>query len=741
MIWASAAAACLADPSVPQARTVLGLYDGRQESEPRDTRLHQFLEFPLNHLGYVINYQDISEGLPPDELDSDVAAVATWFLTPPANRLDYERWAAGAESECGTPVRWLVLGDPGTELHGASSPDRTAFLGYLGLEDGGDETLIGSFATVLDIDPDLLDYESEFLIEPDVYRSTRALPDAQSHLRIAPREDADNQGIDLVVTGPRGAFVHGSASIAFDRRSGQTFWIIDPFKLLAFVLDTRTHPIPDVTTLNGRRIFFSTVGSEGWLDVAPGLDFGQDLQVGAEILRDRVITPFADLPQTVAVLNGDFDPTLSERAAALGKAVAAQLFELPQVMIASNGESMIRTWQFFSTYDRGTETRQIDEFNASDAGDDVAGLFNVAVKNLGGAFANPGGGATPNAPRKYTSAVFELDREIVGALTAAAELVPGGRDASLFEWSGDARPFEGALAAAREAGYPAIGGGGGVYNTFSPSISNLSPFSAPVGKEMQVYDGLSGDSAYTGYWTTPLFGFHALHGTLNATESPRRMKPFHLKYSARSMIDFGTRSAVQDALEMARAESFIPIVAAEYVRTVEGFLTARVVQEGDKAWRIVNRGALQTIRFDDAEALALDMDASEGVLGARRKDASLYVALLPSATEPVIVLTESADAPMVRSADRFALREGRLTITDMSREPCNVRLTAHGWGPGRMIWEGPPGKSYVMRVVDETGSGGMLQEVNVVSDGNGVLDLALPPLGGQTLGISLAGGC
>ena len=46
-------------------RDVLGLYDGTTEPAAKGTRLHKYLEMPLNHLGYRLTLHDISKGLPP----------------------------------------------------------------------------------------------------------------------------------------------------------------------------------------------------------------------------------------------------------------------------------------------------------------------------------------------------------------------------------------------------------------------------------------------------------------------------------------------------------------------------------------------------------------------------------------------------------------------------------------------------------------------------------------------------
>jgi hypothetical protein len=46
----------------PVPRVVLALYDGTAEAAPRTSRLHRFVELPLNVLGYQLAYHDLGAG-------------------------------------------------------------------------------------------------------------------------------------------------------------------------------------------------------------------------------------------------------------------------------------------------------------------------------------------------------------------------------------------------------------------------------------------------------------------------------------------------------------------------------------------------------------------------------------------------------------------------------------------------------------------------------------------------------
>ena len=74
-------------------RSILALYDGAEESEASETRIHKQLELPLNHLGYRVTYWDLRSGLPPLAEARRHKAIATWFGERIPNPRAYLDWA------------------------------------------------------------------------------------------------------------------------------------------------------------------------------------------------------------------------------------------------------------------------------------------------------------------------------------------------------------------------------------------------------------------------------------------------------------------------------------------------------------------------------------------------------------------------------------------------------------------------------------------------------------------------
>src|SRR5262245_8141824 len=69
----------------PIKREILAIYSGHEEPAPDRTRIHRFVEMPLNYLGYVVTYWDINTGLPTPERTANVHGVVSWFQRPQSN--------------------------------------------------------------------------------------------------------------------------------------------------------------------------------------------------------------------------------------------------------------------------------------------------------------------------------------------------------------------------------------------------------------------------------------------------------------------------------------------------------------------------------------------------------------------------------------------------------------------------------------------------------------------------------
>jgi hypothetical protein len=499
--------------------------------------------------------------------------------------------------------------------------------------------------------------------------------------------------------------------------TGRTKWIIDPFAFFQQAFGAGRFPIPDATTLSGRRMWFSHIDGDGWNNVSYIEDYRDKATVAAGVVLRELIAPYPDLPVAAGVIGADIDERYGMPEA--GRQAARELFALPQVEIASHTYSHPYQWSFFESYDRKLEERLIgpdeSEWKAV-VGDRLRRIAQRVFPGLvhkGSESDVKVAGDDP--PRAYSDFPFDLDQEIRGSVVAAEELAPEGKHATLYLWSGGAEPFQAAIAGTRRLGLRNLNGGDSRIDPDFPSISYVSPLSRVAGSERQIYAANANDYIYITDGGGREHGFLNLDATVKQTESPRRLKPIDVYYHMYAGERPGQLAAVRHHLDAARQAEVAPIFASHYAAIADGFFSAEITSLGDESWLITHRGALQTVRFDDAKGLAVDFGRSIGVIGQQRNGTALYVALDEAFDEIVVAMRpeaslrasrilpeqssrsglsprfqERTDAAAEHAAEGDApyLIEGRWTFRDMRRRECGFTVMTKGFGIGQMTWGG-----------------------------------------------------
>ncbi len=170
---------------------------------------------------------------------------------------------------------------------------------------------------------------------------------------------------------------------------------------LAAWLGESAAPVPDTTTREGRRVFYSHIDGTGFStpSTLPGFP------LCAEVMRDRIIDRYL-LPVTVSVCEADvrcWFPGQQAKDASQFEHIARSIFEMPQVQAASNSFTRPEHWT---------------------AGIDVAAKLN---------------------DRARTSRL-DMEREIAGSMSYIhRRLLPLGKNVSLMLWPSNATPTPEAL--------------------------------------------------------------------------------------------------------------------------------------------------------------------------------------------------------------------------------------------------------------------------------------------------------
>jgi len=719
----------------PVRREILAIYDSREEIRPDQSRIHRLAEMPLNYLGFVVSYWDISAGLPSAERSENLRGIITWLRRPPPPA--FYLWA---QQEVTKGARMVVLGDSGLPSGNTSLADANKLFAEIGFGLTGAAVDI-TYGTRVQRQDALVGFERPLDPVLPAFPIVNTFgSDVTSHIVLEYHEGTQVLASSVVLTSSHGGYAANGYFIYEEPSTGRTKWIIDPFAFFQKAFGVEMMPIPDVTTISGRRMWFSHIDGDGWNNVSYIESYRDKPTIAAGVVLRELIAPYPDLPVAVGVIGADIDERYGGPEAA--RAAARELYALPQVEVATHTYTHPYQWSFFESYDRALEER----INGPDDSEWTAVLGDrmrrVARRLFPGLVHKYAETETKfiddDPPRAFSEFPFDLDQEIRGAITASEEMAPEGKRGTLYLWSGGAEPFEAAIARTRRIGLRNLNGGDSRIDADYPSITYLSPIARSVGAERQIYAGDANDYIFITDGGGREHGFLNLDATITATENPRRLKPINVYYHMFAGERPAQLAAVKHHLDAAREALITPIAASHYAAIADGFFSTQITSLGEQSWLIQNRGALQTLRFDDAAGLTVDLGRSVGVLGERKKGNTLYVALDEAYDEPIVALgpdsTDNAGTPY--------LIDARWTFRDLRRNECGgFTVMAKGFGTGQMTWGGVKPGVYHVSVRDpnetvwddfaEVGADGKLA-LTADADANNPLEIevACTPPGG-----------
>ena len=682
-VWAATSAA-----TGPMPRTILALYNSKDEPEIRFTRIHRVVEMPLNHLGLIVHYRDINSGLPSSREMDSVVGIVTWFLSDAIpNPSAFMSWAEAA-MESGKKL--IIMGDLGVnrDYGGRLTPLTTInhFLAKLGLRNEWSWTRITYDAQFIYKDPAMVEFERPLTgVLPPFDVIKKIDPQAKSYL-VLRRGNVPETESHLVVIGPNGGFVAEGYTIYRSPETPLMQLYLNPFEFFRLAFDTDRLPKLDTTTLYGRRIFYSHLDGDGWRNLTEIGEFKKAGELAAKVILERVIKAFPDLPITVAPIVADIDPEWYGNSRSL--ASAREILSQPNVEAGSHTYSHPLIWEFFVKGDSAAEKKLIRSSMFRLTADAGASELNMHGHEL---------------PRSYYLRPFQLGMEINGSAAFINALLPPGKKVEIFQWSGDTLPYEAAVSAAYAAGLRNINGGDTRLDQEYPSYAWVAPLGRQVGNHWQIYASNSNENTYTDMWRDRYFGFKDLIKTLENTEKPRRIKPFNIYFHMYSGQKLASLNALLANLSHTRTQEIVPITTGNYAAIANGFYSARIISLGDQSWRIEDRGALQTVRFDRAGDLSVDLGKCRGVIGLRRYQGSLYVALDEAEAAPIVTL-KNDDQKNNGPGSQPYLIQARWKIWNMRVRGERLTFSANGFGPGEMIWKVPYAGRYNLSVTSRTGS-------------------------------------
>ncbi len=695
--------------SAPIPRVIFAFYDKDLEGMVRYSISHRTLEMPLNWLGYHLEFYERNDKLP--KWRDDVAGVVL-SLPSGAYMPDMDAYVAWLQQGMNQHKKFLSMGNIGFDVKWADTPtglnEMNKVLSYLGLTNTNQWVGLTYNSKIIYKDLKMVEYERKYPAVLPAYPVLVAQKDVESYLKVGGHSDTGEELIsDLVTTNKNGGFVSESYNFHFDddiQTDGVAMqrWLINPFDFLNKALGAHAQPRPDVTTLNGRRIFYSHLDGDGWNNYSEVSDRSKDPIISAQVLYENIYKQYKKIPFTVAPIVGDLD--IACHGKPQSEQVARDIFALPNVEPASHTHSHPLMWRYFENMHEAGELKYLHKYPAKTG--DKDSLFDLLGKGSENVAANAASWdkivskysavdvpENPldkrmledfETPRSYACAPFDMDMEIQGSADYLQKLAPANKKILLMQWSGDTSPTESALRKTREAGLFNINGGDSRFDPMYASYSYVSPIGIEMGHERQIYSSNSNENTYTSLWSDNFFGFRYLVNTVRNTETPRRISPFNVYYHAYSGEKSAALQALKQNIEFASSQPIIPVFASTYARIANGFYSSKLVQMGENKWRIDDRGGLQTIRFDNATISAVDFANSEGVIGQKHYQGSLYVFLNPKVASPIIALQKMTKLQKTPPAAKPYLISSRWQVQGFEQYRNGLTLAMQGFGSGKI---------------------------------------------------------
>ncbi len=692
----TSAPALAADAPLP--RTVIALYEDKNDGDIRTTLIHSMAEMPLNHLGLMVEYHSISEPLPDLDQRPDVRGVITWFS--PETRMEnpkaYLAWAGHAVD---IGKRFVLLGHSGAAFNRQEQPVALAtinrFLGRLGLTSRGRWNEASYHASYRYNTPEMFFSATPFEGLHPIYE-LMALTGTGNEVHLTAQDPTIGE-TPLLVTGPHGGYASPYYLFrSYERKEEERRqWMIDALEFFRLAFATDDLPKPDTTTLAGRRIYYSHIDGDGWNNVSAVESYRDRGALSSEVIQKEAIEPYPGLPVTVTIIGAEIDPDWTGKKNS--RQVAESVMALPNVEAGSHTYSHPFQWQFFKDGNWQKELPYLSRYPFGHWDPKALGVPETNPTSSDALTKDPLMQGY-HVPRAYANKPFDLNMEVKGSIEEVAALLPKDKKVELLTWPGNCSPWDAPIHLTREAGVQNINGGDSRYDNEYPTYASLAPIGKQVGAERQIYASMSNENTYTSLWSKNYHAYRDLVQTLKNSEFPIRFKPLNIYYHIYTGEKRASLSALLGNLAYASQQDIAPITASHFTRIAESFYRTELVPAGANAWKILNRGALQTIRFDRATDKSVEFAASHGVIGQRHFQGSLYVYLDAEEKNPLITLKDTSPVQLAEEENAY-LVESRWGISNLKRSGRDLRFTAEGYGDGEMVWQLPPG-SYRIRAGD-----------------------------------------
>ncbi len=686
------------------SRRVLALYTAREteHGEPAFTDTHEFLEMPLNHLGFVVDYHDVDKPLPDF---SPYRGVIVWLddyeMAAPEAFLSWLLEASRAGVKLILPAGLDAPSRPGGPTVGHA--ELAEILRRFGLEPAS--YVLPDALPKLRLNtlrPEYFSFETDMARESGPDGIFRARDDSvEVWQRLEAADDPDIHAVTMAAGEAgfwcmRPDWLHYRVNVP--GAIYRVAWNVNPFAMLEAALDSAALPKPDVTTFWGTRGAYSHVDVDGPSNMRQP-DVPGPPRTALQVMFEEVWQKYP-YPVTLGWIAAEYNPDIDLRFVMPSETPAETLardrldWEKPQREIATELRRLAAEISKLPTIQSGCHaySHPLDWRNL------VPGY---AIRDY-----------RPTYESEIRGAVEYLNKHVL----------PPDKPVELYQWSGDCDPPAEALDILADMGMANINGGDPLYDALHNSVYFICALSEPKGRHLQIHSSGSNENIYTDGWNGFKGAYNNVVATFERSNRPLRLLPVNLYYHAFPAERRAGYLAIRHAYDWAAGQDLCWMTALEYVKAAESFFRARIGATGDGGWWVENYGSCPTVRFD-RESRAVDMRASRNVAGYSRHNGSLYVALIPGERAEIRLASGRPAAPCLAGSS------GMLRGIEAGDGAWRAEIRV--WGPGFIELWAPEGE---WKATADYGNGKKVEGgADRLPDGR--VRFAFPDAAGQWVGV------
>ncbi len=513
----------------------------------------------LEYMGYMQKFYDINEGLPSSSQMSHYAGVIIWLETNYKKPKKLVDWLVKLKN---IDVKFVFVNSFGVTV-------TKELLKPLGIK--------VSRNTIAKKE---IQY-SDSMIGYEIHSSMSQLSfgiESEYKKALLQYKLIDGSISTLAAVTSWGGYAIGDAFIT--TIGSDNIWVINPFHFFKETLNLKKLVVPDNTTHNAKRIFFTHIDGDGIMNRVEG-DFGY---YSGDVILNKILKVY-QVPHSVSLIGAEISPD------GLYPNISPALLKISKDMYALLNVEM------------ATHTYTHPYFWGKIINDNLDEKYRLKPKNYN----------------------FSLENELSGSLEYLKKELKPKRISETVFWTGDCAPRENALSYTYANDILNINGGDTTITKTEPWLLTIAPMGMQRGEYIQVFTGAQNENVFTNDWLGPFWGFKRVTQTFELTGYPDRYKPIDIYYHLYSGSKQASLKALEYVFDWALAQDITPLFTSEYIPKVMDYYSVSMVNEGNK-WLFSGMNSLKTLRVEVPNA-EVNLKTSSTVLGFKKEQKRTYISL------------------------------------------------------------------------------------------------------------------